>query len=103
MTRPFQGATGVTHPLLAESVTQFQAQAFKELLPAEGPVRTQIVGVEDPQRVEQAQRVKDFIQGYDTAFSAKETADYSAITTWGIFYPHEDKGPQIILLLCFKR
>ena len=42
------------------------------------------------------------IQSYDTAFSAKETADYSAITTWGIFYPHEDKGPQIILLDALK-
>ena len=60
-TRPFQGASTVTHPLLAEAVTQFQAQAFKELLPPEGPVRTQIVGVEDPQRIEQAQRVKDFM------------------------------------------
>ena len=42
--QPFQGASGVTHPLLAESVTQFQAQAYKELLPAGGPVRTQIIG-----------------------------------------------------------
>ena len=49
MTRPFQGATGVTHPLLAESVTQFQAQAYKELLPSEGPVRTQVV-VQELQR-----------------------------------------------------
>jgi hypothetical protein len=60
-TRPFQGASGVTHPLLSEAVTQFQAQAFKELLPSEGPVRTQIIGVEDPLRVQQAQRVKDFM------------------------------------------
>ena len=42
--RPFQGASSVTHPLLAESVTQFQAQAYKELLPSDGPVRTQVVG-----------------------------------------------------------
>jgi hypothetical protein len=42
--KPFAGATGVTHPLLAETVTQFQAQAYKELLPPEGPIRTQIVG-----------------------------------------------------------
>ena len=42
VTKPFQGASTVTHPLLSEAVTQFQAQAFKELLPSEGPVRTQI-------------------------------------------------------------
>ena len=61
MTRPFQGATGVTHPLLAESVTQFQAQAYKELLPAEGPVRTEVVGLETPDILRQAERVKDFM------------------------------------------
>ena len=46
--QPFQGASGVTHPLLAETVTQFQAQAYKELLPANGPVRTQIIGNSNP-------------------------------------------------------
>ena len=45
-TQPFRGATGVTHPLLAEAATQFQAQAFNELLPAAGPVRTAIIGSE---------------------------------------------------------
>ena len=44
-TEPFQGASGATHPVLAEAVTQFQAQAYKELLPSDGPVRTQIVGL----------------------------------------------------------
>jgi len=38
------------------------------------------------------------IQSYDTAFLKKETADYSAITTWGVFYPNEDSGPNLILL-----
>ena len=47
-TEPFQGASGATHPVLAEAVTQFQAQAYKELLPADGPVRTQIIGVTKP-------------------------------------------------------
>ena len=60
-TQPFQGASGVTHPLIAESVTQFQAQAYKELLPAGGPVRTQILGARDPEKEEQARRVKDFM------------------------------------------
>ena len=60
-TEPFRGASGVNHPVLAESVTQFQAQAYKELLPADGPVRTQILGVVDVAKEEQAKRVKDFM------------------------------------------
>jgi len=59
--QPFRGASSVTHPLLAESVTQFQAQAYKELLPSEGPVNTQIVGERNPQREEQAGRIKEFM------------------------------------------
>ncbi len=59
--QPFQGASGVTHPLLAESVTQFQAQGYKELLPAGGPVSTQIIGKSDPAKEEQAERVKEFM------------------------------------------
>ena len=58
---PFQGASGATHPVLAEAVTQFQALAYKELLPADGPVRTQILGVQTPDKVQQATRVKDFM------------------------------------------
>jgi hypothetical protein len=60
-TRPFKGSASVTHPLLAEAVTQFQAQAYKELLPSDGPVRTKVLGVESPDKVEQAQRVQDFM------------------------------------------
>ena len=60
-TQPFQGASGVTHPLIAESVTQFQAQAYKELLPSGGPVKTQVLGLQDVAREEQAARVKDFM------------------------------------------
>ncbi len=59
--QPFEGASGVTHPLIAESVTQFQAQAYKELLPAGGPVQTQVIGLQDVGREEQAARVKDFM------------------------------------------
>ena len=58
---PFQGASGATHPVLAEAVTQFQALAYKELLPATGPVRTQILGINTPQKVQQANRVKEFM------------------------------------------
>ena len=60
-TEPFRGASGVNHPVLAESVTQFQAQAYKELLPSDGPVRTQILGDVSVAKEEQAKRVKDFM------------------------------------------
>jgi len=61
VTRPFKGASNVTHPMLAESVTQFQAQAYKELVPSDGPVRTQTVGIQTPQIEAQAERVKDYM------------------------------------------
>jgi hypothetical protein len=60
-TEPFQGASGATHPVLAEAVTQFQSLAYKELLPAQGPVRTQIIGAVTPQKEQQANRVKEFM------------------------------------------
>lgn len=60
-TEPFAGASGVTHPVIAESVTQFQAQAYKELLPAGGPVKTSVLGATSPEREAQAIRVKDFM------------------------------------------
>ena len=60
-TEPFRGASGVNHPVLAEAVTQFQAQAYKELLPADGPVRAQILGDISNEKQDQANRVKDFM------------------------------------------
>jgi hypothetical protein len=60
-TQPFRNASGVTHPVLAEAVTQFQAQAYKELLPAQGPVRSQIVGMVTIEKQDQADRVKDYM------------------------------------------
>src|SRR5210317_1354096 len=60
-TEPFAGASGATHPVLAEAVTQLQALAYKELLPANGPVRTQIIGVQTPEKTQQSNRVKDFM------------------------------------------
>ena len=60
-TEPFKGASGVNHPVLAEAVTQFQATAYKELLPSDGPVRTQILGDITVAREEQSKRVKDFM------------------------------------------
>ena len=61
VTRPFKGASNVTHPMLAEAVTQFQAQAYKELVPSDGPVRTQTVGLKSPAIEQQADRVKDYM------------------------------------------
>ena len=60
-TQPFKGASNVTHPLLSEAVTQFQAQAYKELLPSDGPVKTRIVGLQNETVEAQAERVKDFM------------------------------------------
>ena len=68
---PFQGASGATHPVLAEAVTQFQALAYKELMPSGGPVRTQIIGLESSEKVAQAHRVKDFMN-YQLMVNMKE-------------------------------
>tara|TARA_R110000824_G_scaffold117996_4_gene270123 strand:- start:1750 stop:4182 length:2433 start_codon:yes stop_codon:yes gene_type:complete len=70
-TEPFRGATGVTHPLLAEAVTQFQAQAFGELLPSGGPVRTEIVGAVNNDVEEQSERVRHFMN-YELTCVMKE-------------------------------
>ena len=69
--KPFAGASGVTHPLLAETVTQFQAQAYKELLPPEGPIRTQIVGEITPEIEQQSQRVREFMN-YQISYEMEE-------------------------------
>jgi hypothetical protein len=63
-TQPFRGASGVTHPLLAEAATQFQAQAFNELLPASGPVKTHVMGKETRDKQDQAKRVRQFMNYY---------------------------------------
>ena len=59
--QPFRGSSGVTHPLIAEAITQFQAQAYKELLPSSGPVRTQIIGASNAEVEAQSERVKEFM------------------------------------------
>tara|TARA_R110000796_G_scaffold40391_8_gene99938 strand:+ start:4681 stop:7128 length:2448 start_codon:yes stop_codon:yes gene_type:complete len=80
--QPFEGATGVVHPLLAESVTQFQAQAYREMLPSGGPVRTQTMGAETPELVAQAQRVKDYMNYMITY----EMEEYDPETDQMLFY-----------------
>ena len=75
-TEPFRGATGVTHPLLAEAVTQFQAQAFGELLPAGGPVRTEILGKVTPEVQDQAERVRHFMNYQITCVMKEYTPEF---------------------------
>ena len=75
-TEPFNGSTGVVHPLLNEAVTQFQAQAYKEMLPASGPVRTQIAGQATPEKEAQAQRVKDYMNYQITVEMEEYDPDY---------------------------
>ena len=74
-TQPFRGSSGVTHPLLAEAATQFQAQAFNELLPAGGPVRTQVMGEETHAKADQAKRVRQFMNYYITNVMEDYTPD----------------------------
>ena len=72
---PFRGASGVTHPILAEAATQFQAQAFNELLPAGGPVRAVVLGSETPDKTAQAQRVSQFMNYYVTGVMEEYTPE----------------------------
>ena len=74
-TQPFRGASGVTHPLLAEAATQFQAQAFNELLPASGPVRTVVMGKDTVSKTQQASRVQQFMNYYITNVMEEYTPD----------------------------
>ena len=73
---PFRGAAGVTHPLLAEAVTQFQAQAFGELLPAGGPVNTQVLGKATPQVEDQAERVRTYMNYQITCVMKEYTPEF---------------------------
>jgi len=73
---PFRGASGVTHPLLAEAVTQFQAQAFGELLPAGGPVRTEIIGRVTPEVENQAERVRHYMNYQLTCVMNEYTPEF---------------------------
>jgi len=74
-TSPFRGATGVTHPLLAEAATQFQAQAFNELLPAGGPVKTYVLGKDTREKQDQSMRVRQFMNYYITNVMEEYTPD----------------------------
>jgi hypothetical protein len=75
-TKPFRGATGVAHPMLMEAIIQFQAQAFKELMPAGGPVRSQIMGKETVEKYQQAGRVQDFMNYQITTVMEEYTPEF---------------------------
>tara|TARA_R100001443_G_scaffold25424_3_gene38284 strand:- start:4066 stop:6495 length:2430 start_codon:yes stop_codon:yes gene_type:complete len=68
---PFEGASGVHHPILSEAVTQFQSQAYKELLPAGGPVDVEVLGVSNDAKLEKANRVKNFMN-YQITYKMEE-------------------------------
>jgi hypothetical protein len=75
-TKPFKGACGVKHPMLTESIVQFQAQAMKELMPADGPVRTQILGKETVDKLQRADRVKEFMNYQITTAMPEYTPEF---------------------------
>lgn len=58
-TRPFKGASGVYHPVMAEAVVRFQSNAIGEIFPASGPVLTKVLGAETPEKIAQAGRIKE--------------------------------------------
>ena len=78
-TKPFKGACGVYHPLLSESIVQFQPQALKELMPAGGPVRTQVLGKETREKLMQADRVRDFMNYQITCEMPEYTPDFDQL------------------------
>lgn len=78
-TKPFRGAAGVTHPMLQEAIIQFQAQAFKELMPAGGPVRTQVLGKETVDKFQQASRVQDFMNYQITTVMEEYTPEFDQL------------------------
>ena len=78
-TKPFRGAAGVSHPMLMEAIIQFQAQALKELMPAGGPVRTQIMGRETVEKFQQAGRVQDFMNYQITSVMKEYTPEFDQL------------------------
>ena len=78
-TKPFRGAAGVVHPMLTEAIIQFQAQSFKELMPAGGPVRTQTLGKETLDKVQQAARVQDFMNYQITSVMKEYTPEFDQL------------------------
>ena len=80
--KPFKGSCGTSHPLLAEAVVQFQAQAFKELMPSEGPVKTQVLGKETREKIAKAERVKEFMNYELTCEMEEYTPEFDQQLWW---------------------
>jgi len=106
-TKPFRGAAAATHPLLTEAIVQFQAQALKELMPADGPVRTRVLGKETREKLMQADRVRDFMNYQITDVMEEYTPDFDQLlfyTGYGgsafkkVYYD-EDKGRMVSKLI----
>jgi hypothetical protein len=82
-TEPWPGACGVQHPLLTESVVKFQAETMMETFPAQGPVRTQIIGKETPQKRDAARRVQDDMNYQLTDVMAEYRPEHERML-WGL-------------------
>lgn len=79
---PFQGACGVFDPLMAEAVIRWQAIARGELMPASGPVKTQVIGVPNPQLDDQASRVKEWMNLYLTELAPEYYEEFDQMLMW---------------------
>lgn len=106
-TKPFRGAAAATHPLLTEAIVQFQAQALKELMPADGPVRTRVMGKETREKLMQADRVRDFMNYQITSVMEEYTPDFDQLLFYAGYggsafkkvYYDEDKGRMVSKLI----
>ena len=106
-TKPFKGASGVSHPLLTESIVQFQATALKELMPSDGPVRTRVLGKETREKIMQAQRVRDFMNYQITSVMEEYTPEFDQLlfytgyggSTFKKVYYDENKGRMVSALV----
>lgn len=106
-TRPFKGAAATTHPLLTEAIVQFQAQALKELMPADGPVRTRVLGKETREKLMQADRVRDFMNYQITSVMEEYTPDFDQLlfyvgyggSAFKKVYYDDDKGRMVSKLI----
>ena len=106
-TKPFKGACGVSHPLLTESIVQFQSTALKELMPAEGPVRTQVLGKETREKLAQAERVRNFMNYQITTVMEEYTPEFDQMlfyvgyggSAFKKIYYDENKGRMVSQLV----
>jgi hypothetical protein len=81
-TYPFKGACGIYDPLLAESVIRFQSMARGEMLPADGPVKTKIVGLPDEGSEQKAERVRVFMNLFLTELAPEYYEDTDTMLMW---------------------